>query len=207
MLCRVFPVDENRVQGAPRGRASQHIKASCAVLHGADHTSGFQYMETSLHKASEAGWHAVVQTLLEHGADVSAIDEVCFGARLASVRCPFSVSLSAMSVLMPARGGDCTTLEGAPPSDTCRKRLRPLSLWHSANDTPALQRERISLHWACIQGHSAVVQTLLAHGANVAAIDEVSGACGCCAAGVGAPMCRDCIQRRQSFMPHFWPVV
>jgi DNA polymerase-3 subunit gamma/tau len=48
------------------------------------------------------------------------------------------------------------------------------------------QRERISLHWACIQGHRAVVQTLLAHGANVAAIDEVSAACGCCAAGVGA---------------------
>jgi len=61
--------------------------------------------------------------------------------------------------------------------------LRPLSLWHSANDTPALQRERISLHWACIQGHRAVVQTLLAHGANVAAIDEVSAACGYCAAG------------------------
>jgi hypothetical protein len=70
------------VQGAPCG-TSQHIKASCAVWHGADHTPGFQYMETSLHKASEAGWHAVVQTLLEHGADVSAIDEVCFGARAA----------------------------------------------------------------------------------------------------------------------------
>jgi len=36
------------------------------------------------------------------------------------------------------------------------------------------QRERISLHWASASGHSEVAQMLLLHGADVAAIDEVS---------------------------------
>ena len=196
MVCTwlLSPVGEHRVQGAPRGRASQHIRPR-ALWHGADHTPGLQYMETSLHKASEAGWDAVVQTLLEHGADVSAIDEVGSCARAACLSalptecqhvCFFCVHACTWWRLH--HPGGCTALRHVPEN------VEASLLWHSANDTPALQRERISLHWACIQGHRAVVQTLLAHGANVAAIDEVSAACGCCAAGVGALMCRDCTE-------------
>ena len=44
--------------------------------------------------------------------------------------------------------------------------------------TPALQRGYISLHWACSRGHPAVVQTLLEHGADVAARDDVGAAGG-----------------------------
>ena len=46
----------------------------------------------------------------------------------------------------------------------------------AADRTPALQRGRTSLHEASSSGHAAVVQTLLQHGADVAARNEVGAA-------------------------------
>jgi len=43
----------------------------------------------------------------------------------------------------------------------------------AADRTPALQGGSTSLHEASSYGHAAVVQTLLQHGANVAATDQV----------------------------------
>ena len=46
----------------------------------------------------------------------------------------------------------------------------------AADRTPALQAGVTSLHWASISGHAAVVQTLLQHGADVAATNKVGAA-------------------------------
>ena len=62
----------------------------------------------------------------------------------------------------------------------------------AADRTPALQDGRTSLHYASALGHAAVVQTLLQHGADIAATDKVG------AAGVGVavwarvPACHVC---------------
>jgi ankyrin repeat protein len=49
---------------------------SCRCGPAADRTPALQYGRTSLHFASESGHAAVVQTLLQHGADVAARGEV-----------------------------------------------------------------------------------------------------------------------------------
>jgi hypothetical protein len=46
----------------------------------------------------------------------------------------------------------------------------------AADRTPALQLGSTSLHSASYRGHAAVVQTLLQHGADVAATNEVGAA-------------------------------
>jgi ankyrin repeat protein len=46
----------------------------------------------------------------------------------------------------------------------------------TADRTPALQDGETSLHFASMSGHAAVVQTLLQHGADVAARTKVGAA-------------------------------
>ena len=46
------------------------------------------------------------------------------------------------------------------------------------DSTSALQNEETSLHWASESGHREVVQTLLEHGADVAARTKVGAAGG-----------------------------
>jgi solute carrier family 25 (mitochondrial adenine nucleotide translocator), member 4/5/6/31 len=118
---------------------------------------------TSLHVASEFGHLAVVQTLLEHGADVAARTEVgAEGGR--AFRCDHATVCCGMLVLARESIAACRGL-----SCCCGT---------AADRTPALQRGYISLHWACSRGHPAVVQTLLEHGADVAARDDVGAAGG-----------------------------
>ncbi len=88
-----------------------------------------------MHWASYNGHAAVVQTLLQHGADVAATDKVGAAGRGRSCRC-------------------------GPAADR----------------TPALQDGETSLHKASGGGHAAVVQTLLQHGADVAATNKVGAA-------------------------------
>ncbi len=51
-----------------------------------------------------------------------------------------------------------------------------LSCGPAPDRTPALQDKETSLHFASRSGHAAVVQTLLQHGADVAARDGVGAA-------------------------------
>ena len=75
--CSVLALVRVRSAGCPawesvaayRGRSSRCCPA-------ADRTPALQYGSTSLHLASEYGHAAVVQTLLQHGADVAATDNV-----------------------------------------------------------------------------------------------------------------------------------
>ena len=66
------------VQGALRGRLSVAAcrGGSFCCVPAADRTPALQYGWTSLHFASSSGHAAVVQTLLQHGANVAATDQV-----------------------------------------------------------------------------------------------------------------------------------
>ena len=64
------------VQGAARESVAACRGRSCRRGTAADRTPALQDGSTSLHKASESGRLAVVQTLLEHGADVAARTKV-----------------------------------------------------------------------------------------------------------------------------------
>ena len=105
---------------------------------------------TSLHLASYGGHAAVVQTLLQHGADVAARDE-----------------------------DGCTSLHEASSGGFLLRILQASGhaavvqtlLQHGADVAARDEDGRTSLHYASKNGHAAVVQTLLQHGADVAARD------------------------------------
>ena len=64
------------VKGAPRVGRRGLPRPPCRCGPAADRTPALQFGGTSLHTASERGHPAVVQTLLDHGADVAARDNV-----------------------------------------------------------------------------------------------------------------------------------
>ncbi len=85
--CSVLALVRVRSAGCParesvaacRGRSCRLFQPhawACVCGPAADRTPALQYGRTSLHNASISGHAAVVQTLLENGANVAATDEV-----------------------------------------------------------------------------------------------------------------------------------
>ena len=76
--CSVLALVRVRSAGCPARESVAACRGrSCRCGPAADRTPALQDGSTSLHKASESGRLAVVQTLLEHGADIAARSKVC----------------------------------------------------------------------------------------------------------------------------------
>jgi len=234
--CSVLALVRVRRAGCPARESVTACRGrSCRCGPAADRTPALQRGRTSLHEASSSGHAAVVQTLLQHGADVAARDAVgAAGVRVAlRARVPAChvcvrhgmhgdvCTQSCASVLlcrgisapvcidgylnvMPSRQGrvrmhwrgGCIAREGAHATPCCSVlalvrfrragcparesvaacRGRSCRCVPAADRTPALQYGSTSLHFASESGHAAVVQTLLQHGANVAATNNVGAA-------------------------------
>ncbi len=120
----------------------------------------FSILYTSMYSPAEAATLGRVRMhwrggcIAREGAHATPCCSVLALVRVRSAGCPARESVAA------CRGRSC--------------RCGP-----AADRTPALQRGYTSLHDASREGHAAVVQTLLQHGADVAARDNV-GAAGVC---------------------------
>ena len=117
----------------------------------------------------------MVQTLLEHGADIAAINKV------GAAGVPRASAWRRARVSAPARRtGACAWygVQGAARESVAACRGRSCRRGTAADRTPALQDGSTSLHKASESGRLAVVQTLLEHGADVAARTKVGAAGG-----------------------------
>ena len=86
---------------------------------------------------------------------------------LALWQCSCRVLFASMLALVRVWSAGCPARESV-----AAWRGRSCRCGPAADRTPALQEERTSLHYASEGGHLAVVQTLLDHGADVAARDN-----------------------------------
>jgi hypothetical protein len=75
--CSMLALVRVRREGCPARESVAACRGrSCRCGPAADRTPALQYGWTSLHFASSSGHAAVVQTLLQHGADIAATDKV-----------------------------------------------------------------------------------------------------------------------------------
>jgi hypothetical protein len=157
--------------------------------------------DTPLHNAAYSGHTATVEALLAAGAEVNVQRKVCTFLQLSAH--PLTVSAARVCVRVD-------TMRGMEEEEAIR--------WHTAHPAPTdgggvcrggLQDEANPLHNAADSGHTAIVEALLAAGADVDIQEEVHTSlqpsahphrvchgCGCAATGrvttAAAPGCHCC---------------